>query len=149
MVFLMAKRNAHEKLPYQRRGNDTWGGGDLGDSRGDRPHLGVDYVVLPGEPITAPFDFQITGPSFPYADTLSLTGVQGKTPEGYDVRIWYLVPNPLLFGANVMKGDVIGLAQSLQKRYPGITDHIHVQVSTPKSIPGGLVWNGRTYLDYA
>ena len=136
-------------LPYQKRGSDDFGSGALGSPRGSRPHLGVDYIVTPGQNVIAPFSFTITGISIPYTWTNLYTGFKGKTSEGYDVRIWYLIPNLSLIGKDVFKGEIIGEAQSLQNDYPGITDHIHVQVSMPGEFPSlGVVWNGKTYIEY-
>lgn len=124
-----------------------WGSGELGASRGNRPHLGVDVITSLDKDVYAPFDFYCTGISYPYAGS-DLVGVKGKTESGFEVRIWYFVPLQDILGTWVRKGQLIGYGDTLQNKYPGITDHLHIQLSKNGEFSEGLVWNGRTYFDF-
>ena len=42
--------------------------------------------------------------------------------------MFYVEPDANLLGNNVTAGDVVGQLQSLQSAYPGITDHVHVEL---------------------
>lgn len=49
--------------------------------------------------------------------------------SGYTVFLVYVLPDPSLrAGAPVNRGDRIGTAQDIRPTYPGITNHVHVQV---------------------
>lgn len=52
-----------------------------------------------------------------------------KTSAGLIVRQLYVEPmKGLIVGSSVKAGNVIGTYQGLGKRYPGITEHVHVDV---------------------
>lgn len=150
LLMLVLSVNLPKSMYLPRRLSDIFGDGHLGASRGNRPHLGVDFVTVPGTPIYAPFDFKSDGISFPYVGNLVLTGYKGKSVEGYHIRLWYITPLPsLLVGSvDVSKGDLIGYAQSLQDKYPGITNHIHVQVWSNTYVPNSFEYQGKYYIDY-
>lgn len=123
---------AHEVIRNQRsRGADgRYGSGQFGSSRdhGTRHHLGLDIITLAGEPVYSPISGYLTREAFPYKDDHSLTGVVLRGAGewlGFEVRIFYT--EGLLCG-NVAAGQQIGFAQNLQDKYPGITNHIHVEV---------------------
>lgn len=109
------------------RGTDKFGSGHFGASRGGRTHTGTDYCVQ----VVAPTNGKVTKIGYPYAEDLSFRYVQITDSNGYDVRVFYVEP---IVGVNqiVSQGEPIGSLQTLQKRYPGIQDHIHVEVKTPK-----------------
>lgn len=136
------------------RKNDAWGDGYFGASRGDRPHLGVDYVVNEGEVIYAPCDMDSFNLSYPYSfgtnDTYILTGARFNTKiDGinFDGRLWYFTPDSSLFGRDIPKGYPIGTAQTLQHRYPGITDHLHFQLRTETETSDAIKYDGWYYVD--
>lgn len=111
------------------RGTDKWGSGDFGASRGNRTHRGIDYQCVVVSPVTG----EVTKIGYPYSDALEYRYVQITDKSGYDVRCFYV--DPLVeVGDRVLEGAVIGRMQSLQKRYPGITDHVHVEVKTPDGV---------------
>jgi len=133
-VILLAKVLLHRKgsRSYIVRGVDDWGSGGFGASRGNRPHLGLDLVVLPGEPVYAPIDMQITRISNPYTNSV-YTGIAFRSATDstiFDGRLWYFTPEPGLVGSSVRKGEVIGMAQDLGLKYPGITNHVHFQLAS-------------------
>ena len=80
-----------------------------------------------GEPILAPISGLVIREAIPYKDSL-LSGVVIQGSEEYggiDVKLFYV--GGLYCGA-VRAGDVIGHAQDLTVRYPGITNHVHLEV---------------------
>jgi len=136
------------------RQSDAWGDGYFGASRGDRPHLGVDYVVNEGEVIYAPCDMDSFNLSYPYSfgtnDTYILTGARFNTKidgVNFDGRLWYFTPYSHLFGRDIPKGTPIGVAQTLQHRYAGITDHLHFQLRTETETSDSINYKGWYYVD--
>jgi peptidoglycan LD-endopeptidase LytH len=109
------------------RNTDKYGSGVFGASRdgGGRPHLGRDYIALPGDTAVSPIDGKVTHIGKAYADadygSIRIAGV------GYEVRILYVEPS-ITNGQTVKAGDTIGAVQDIAARYPGITPHIHVEV---------------------
>lgn len=113
--------------PLRFRGCDKFGCGYFGASRdgGTRTHMGTDIITTTGEAVKAPISGRVV--SFAaYA--------QGRHPElravrivgeKYDVNIMYITPAT---SGYVLAGDTVGYAQSLQNRYPGIPDHIHLEM---------------------
>lgn len=119
-------------IPLAPRGSDSFGSGKFGASRdsGRRKHMGQDYLTpVPNQPVFSPIGGLVTI-STAYAD--------GRFPElkmikindgiGTTVNLMYVSPD-IEGGTTVMAGEHIGFAQSLQRRYPGIPNHIHVEVS--------------------
>ena len=133
-VILLAKVLLHRKgsRSYIVRGVDDWGSGAFGASRGNRPHLGLDLVVLPGESVYAPFDMEVQRISNPYTNS-PYTGIAFRSTTDTTVfngRLWYFTPQSDIVGNNVRKGEVIGTAQDLGLKYPGITNHVHLQLAS-------------------
>lgn len=110
------------------RGHDDFGSGAFLASRdgGEREHNGLDIITVPGEEIFCPVDGVLTRYSYPYGIESGLAGYQIDTDQ-YLIKLWYLAPNRPE-GITVKKGEVIGFAQSLQGRFPGITEHVHIEV---------------------
>jgi len=112
------------------RVNDKFGSGQFGVSRdhGSRSHQGLDIVTQPREALFAPIDGVLTREAFPYKNDPSLRGIviKGTGDWGdYEVKIFYA--DGLLSGA-VKAGQAVAFAQDLGKKYPGITNHVHVEV---------------------
>ena len=123
------------------RKKDVYGEGHYGASRGSRTHDGVDYEALAGLPVKSPMSGRVTRISKPYAtgvDANVLSGLQIESSDGTTCKIWYLAPTPGIVGTLVRAGDKIGIAKSLQARYPPkrpplgnvgqMTDHVHVRI---------------------
>jgi hypothetical protein len=132
------------------RGVDKWGSGAFGASRGSRPHLGVDLVVQPGEYVYAPFDMKIERVSYPYTNSpyMGVAFVHNRGGNSYDGRAWYFNPLPSVIGRNVSQGEVIGVAQDLTNKYPGITNHVHLQLQG-SNLEGldYIIYKNKIYLD--
>ena len=116
------------------RGCDRYGCGAFGATRtgpGGRtyPHQGADYVANSNQNVLAVTDGTVTGIGIVYTNSTNYRYVQITTSDGYIVREMYVRPlDTIRIGSGVTAGQVIGSAQSLQSRYPGITDHIHVEI---------------------
>lgn len=123
---------AHEVVRNQKsRGTDArYGSGQFGSPRdhGTRHHLGLDIVTMPGEAVFSPISGYLVREAFPYKGDHSLTGLVLRGAgqwSGYEVRIFYA--EGLLCG-NVSAGQQIAVAQNLKMKYPGITNHVHIEV---------------------
>jgi murein DD-endopeptidase MepM/ murein hydrolase activator NlpD len=112
------------------RGHDAFGNGQFGASRdgGDRHHEGVDYVDTPGQDVIAPISGYVTKIGYAYDNNRDLKFVEITNPAiGYTSRAFYVAPT-VQEGQAVQLGEVIGKAESLQGRYAGITNHVHLEV---------------------
>lgn len=113
------------------RGTDAFGSGAFGARRagGARTHNGTDYSATPGQDVRAVISGEITRYGWPYRDDPSIRSIDVSNAQGYVVRHFYvLISANLREGSRVMGGDVIGRAQSLANRYPGITEHVHIEI---------------------
>lgn len=109
---------------------DKYGSGEYGAPRGDHTHRGVDIAAMPGATVLSPVAGEVTKHGYPYGDDLSIHYVQITDANGYQVRLFYVYPT-VEVGDTVGVGLPVGIVQSLQERYPGITNHVHVEVKTP------------------
>ncbi|HYD43986.1 MAG TPA: M23 family metallopeptidase [Phenylobacterium sp.] len=110
---------------------DGFGSGAYGASRdgGVRHHEGVDYVAEGGQAVKAPISGYVTRIGYAYGDDLSFRYVEITNPAlRYQARVLYVSPE-VAVGDTVRLGEAIGEAQTLQGRYPGITDHVHLEVA--------------------
>ena len=127
------------RIELQRRGKDAWGEGHYGASRGDRKHHGEDFLIAKGQVITAPIGGHVTKLGTCYSDDPSYRYVQ-ITNKGVDYRFFYVEPM-VNVDSIIQRGDVIGKAQNLNKRYKGMPNHIHFEV-----IVGGKKVDPNPYL---
>jgi murein DD-endopeptidase MepM/ murein hydrolase activator NlpD len=112
------------------RTTDAFGSGRFGAVRdaGKRHHEGVDYVASPGAPVHAPIAGRISRLGFAYGGDETYRYVEITNPKTLMVaRVLYIDPS-VVDGDEVVAGDVIGAAQDLSSRYPGITNHVHVEL---------------------
>ncbi|HEY9219468.1 MAG TPA: M23 family metallopeptidase [Phenylobacterium sp.] len=113
------------------REHDSFGSGQFGASRdgGARHHEGVDYISDAGQPVVAPISGFVSKVGFAYDDDNGLRYVEITNPAlGYVARVFYIRAD-VVVGQAVRVGTPIGEASSLQGRYPGITDHVHLELS--------------------
>ncbi len=134
ILYLMSSNKAFAKVTASGkiRGCDSNGCGTYGASRGGHTHQGEDYITLPGETIFSPIDGKITRVAYPYPDDLSFKGIEIKNAT-HSVKIFYMIAT-VNIGSSVKKGQAIGQSQSLLSKYPGITNHVHVEVRTAKNV---------------
>jgi murein DD-endopeptidase MepM/ murein hydrolase activator NlpD len=113
------------------RGVDAFGSGEFHAERdgGKRIHEGADYIAEPNTPIYAPITGVVTKIGYAYAKQTALTFVE-LTNEASNLvsRVLYVDPS-VAVGDTVNAGAPIGVAENLQKRYRGITNHVHVQIA--------------------
>jgi murein DD-endopeptidase MepM/ murein hydrolase activator NlpD len=107
------------------RDNDKWGSGRYGASRGDRKHKGTDYICRPGQEIKSPINGKIVRESKPYPGSFSGLLIKGNH---LTIKMFYFMPFDALIGERVQKGQLIGTAQDISKKYPGMIPHIHLEV---------------------
>ncbi|MBX3481225.1 MAG: M23 family metallopeptidase [Caulobacter sp.] len=110
--------------------HDAFGYGAFGASRdgGVRRHEGVDYAARADQTVAAPISGYVTKVGYAYDGDDSLKFVEISNPAiGYVARAFYVDPT-VVVGQAVRLGQAIGSAVSLQSHYPGITDHVHLEV---------------------
>ena len=111
------------------RGQDACGDGKYGAPRGSHMHKGVDYECVPGQAIRSPISGMIVREARPYAGE-KYSGMLIQGPR-IAVKLLYIRFGPSIKpGLIVKKGDVIGLAQDISEKYPGITPHVHLEVES-------------------
>lgn len=112
------------------RTHDAFGDGWFGAvrDRGSRPHEGVDYTGRPGQTVVAPIAGVVSKIGKAYADDNILQFVELTNPlTGYVARVFYVFPT-VNVGQTIALGQSIGDLATLQFRYPGITNHVHLEL---------------------
>jgi hypothetical protein len=112
------------------RGHDRFGDGFFHASRdgGARAHEGVDYDSRAGQPVLAPISGYVARIGFAYPGDERFKYVEIDNPAlRLQARVFYVEPS-VQVGDSLELGRPIGAARSLQGRYPGITDHIHLEI---------------------
>lgn len=107
--------------------NDSQGGGYYRASRGKRIHQGTDYLCTPGQAIRSPIDGELTRIAYPY----KTKNYEGCVIVGnfMTIKMFYFKPFRDLVGQKVTKGDHIGTAQDISKKYSALmSPHIHLQI---------------------
>ena len=112
------------------RGTDRYGSGKFGVSRdgGKRSHQGLDLVAFPGEKVLSPIEGIVVREARPYRDDPKYGGlvISGTGDwKGFEVKMFYVQGIKM---GRVRAGEVVGTAQDLGKKYPGITNHVHMEV---------------------
>jgi murein DD-endopeptidase MepM/ murein hydrolase activator NlpD len=113
------------------RSHDAFGDGFFHAARdgGRRPHEGVDYDATPGQTVVAPIAGEVTKIGFAYPGDTHLRYVEIENPVlRLTARALYVDPS-VREGDTVRLGQPIGTAVSLQRRYPGITNHVHLEIA--------------------
>jgi len=112
------------------RTHDQFGSGQFGSSRdhGSRFHQGLDVVASPREMIFSPIRGKVVREALPYKNDLSVRGVVIRGIgewTGYEIKIFYADG---LISGEVAPGQHIAFAEDLSRKYPGITNHVHIEV---------------------
>lgn len=117
------------------RGHDKYGSGAFAATRTTagkhRLHGGIDFAAEPGQLVVSPITGTVIREARPYGDGGPWdTGVLIETPEreAILVKMFYCRPLIDIIGTHVDAGDPVARAISLQDKYEGITDHIHLEV---------------------
>jgi murein DD-endopeptidase MepM/ murein hydrolase activator NlpD len=125
--------------------DDAAGAGHFGAPRGSRTHNGIDFSCMPDGEIESPVDGEVTKIGFPYGSGPG--GADPETSHGMDTyryveitsddgnrhRIFY-IKHVVMVGQDVEKGQVVGIAQDVSKRYPQypeMTPHVHYEIKLP------------------
>ena len=106
------------------RGIDAQGSGAFGASRAGHTHLGADYITTPGQEVFAVADGRV-------ARLVSgeHSGIVIGDGKGISYKILYMdVDRSIGVGSPIRSGQVLGIAQDITTRYPGITNHVHVKL---------------------
>lgn len=82
-------------------------------------------MAEPGELIVAPTDGEVIREARPYANDHRYSGVLFRGSDGVDFKIFYVTGWCMMC---LTEGAQLGTAQDLRKKYPGITNHVHVEV---------------------
>ena len=118
--------------PLLPRVGDSYGSGYFGASRdgGRRKHMGQDYLSSPGQSVFSPVSGIVkkVGPAYASGESGWLKMVTIETSFGAKVNIMYVLPWAVEVGQKVTRGQLLGNAQDLTKKYPGIKNHIHLEV---------------------
>jgi len=112
------------------RGHDQFGDGYFHASRsgGARRHEGVDYDSHAGQEVVAPISGYVARIGLAYPGDVRFKYVEIDNPALHlRARAFYVDPQ-VQVGQTVALGAPIGTAHSLQARYVGITDHIHLEI---------------------
>lgn len=112
------------------RGHDRFGDGYFHASRsgGVRQHEGVDYDSQAGQEVAAPISGYVSRIGYAYPGDERFKYVEIDNPAlRLAARVFYVDP-AVAIGQSVELGESIGTAHSLQKRYAGITDHVHLEI---------------------
>ena len=113
------------------RGHDAFGDGFFHARRdgGSRPHEGVDYDSRPGQEVVAPISGYVAKIGYAYPGDERFRYVEIDNPAlRLQARVLYVDPE-VAVGDTVALGRPIGTAHSLQVRYPGITNHVHLEIA--------------------
>lgn len=129
--------------------NDSAGAGHFGAPRGNRRHLGVDYLSPAGANVVAPVSGEVLRISNVYRDEaknrhLRAIVIQNTTDASYTAKVLYVQPSAdIRPGIFVERGKtILGVTQSLRDIHPNATDHIHVQIHGPNGIVAPIETNG-------
>lgn len=107
---------------------DRQGDGAFLARRGHRRHRGTDFFCEPGQAVFAPFDGTVDRKVIAYADDHRFTGLTIKRKHLLCMLL-YLTPLDEIVGKFVKRGDVVGTAQDIRKRYGNsMQPHIHCEV---------------------
>uniref|UniRef100_A0AAY4CAR3 Leukocyte cell-derived chemotaxin-2 n=1 Tax=Denticeps clupeoides TaxID=299321 RepID=A0AAY4CAR3_9TELE len=89
-------------------------------------HKGLDIVCADGSTIYAPFDVKLNGKAVPYRHNNAINNGIKLSGAGLCFKLFYVKPDK--YSGSLKKGQKIGTLLPMQKVYPGITSHIHVQM---------------------
>ncbi|XP_028905808.1 leukocyte cell-derived chemotaxin-2 [Ornithorhynchus anatinus] len=107
------------------RGNDKYGSGSYGAPRGKRVHKGVDVLCSDGSTVLAPFSGVIQSQAKPYGNGNAIDDGIRMTGGGNCVLMFYIKPKK--YKGNIKKGEILGQLLPMQRVYPKILSHVHIQ----------------------
>ncbi|NXP70397.1 MIM1 protein, partial [Ramphastos sulfuratus] len=88
-------------------------------------HTGVDVICADGATVYAPFSGELSGPvKFFHNGNAIDDGVQIRG-QGFCVKLVCI--HPIRYSGSISKGQVLGRMLPMQRVFPGIISHIHVE----------------------
>lgn len=127
-IYLMSSNKAYA-TPTEKgltRKCDAKGCGYYGAPRGSRKHVGIDFVTDVGEKVFAPVSGKVTRHLYAASDLVH-KGIEIVTGNEKH-QIFYIKPT-VSPGSYVKKGQVIGTADDLSKKYgSAMTNHVHHEI---------------------
>ena len=111
------------------RDHDTFGSGLFGASRdgGKRTHSGIDFACYPGSIVLACSSGTVTKLGYPYGDDPYYRYVEVTDHDLRRFRYFYVKPT-VSMNQMIIKGGALGTSQELNRRYVGITEHVHLEI---------------------
>lgn len=116
------------------RDTDKYGSGlfDAPRDGGTRRHRGLDILSVPGQLVSSPIYGTIIREKRPYGDGSACDRgvlIEGRGEhKGLAVTLFYVRVGDGMMGRDVGSNEVIGIACSLDGKYPGISSHVHLEV---------------------
>lgn len=109
------------------RSSDPYGSGQFGAPRDhhSRQHHGLDISASPGDDVLSPIAGNLVREAIPYAPFTGLLIEGTGEYAGYSAKLFYVEARQC---GQVKAGTPIGHVQDLQNKYPGITNHVHMEV---------------------
>jgi hypothetical protein len=103
-------------------------------------HRGTDISCTPGQDVVSPIDGTIIRLAHPYANDSRFSGVNICNTT-LTVTLFYVTVPPQHVGRHVRKGEKIGTAQDISKKYPdaGVTPHVHIAISSLSRNPENYI----------
>lgn len=156
--FIMRKKITGLTYPFKLRGVDKFGSGAFKAPRRSHKgkikwHQGLDIKVKESQSIHAPFDMDFVRKAYPYDDSGTpnrMSGAKYRFEDG-TMKIFYFLPL-ITNTINFKKGDIIGFAQNIAKKYAykdkktgkvhKMINHIHIEI---RNKDGKLI-NPETYV---
>jgi murein DD-endopeptidase MepM/ murein hydrolase activator NlpD len=128
------------------RGSDSQGSGHYLASRGNRKHMGIDFITCPEDLISSYCSGIVTKIGYPYNPNkhphkAHLRYVEVTDSNQLKVRVFYI--QPLVAVGDIIELDtVIGTSQDLTQIYEGITQHLHFEVKKGKHFENPMNYLG-------
>ncbi|XP_004586483.2 leukocyte cell-derived chemotaxin-2 [Ochotona princeps] len=104
---------------------DSYGCGQYSAQSHQRPHHGVDILCPDGSAVHAPFTGMIMGQEKPYKTKNAINNGVRISGQGFCIKMFYI--KPIKYKGPIKKGAKLGTLLPLQKVYPGIQSHIHIE----------------------
>ncbi|NXI96016.1 MIM1 protein, partial [Psophia crepitans] len=124
------------------RGCDRYGCGYYGAPRqnGKGKHSAVDVICADGATVFAPFSGELSGPIKFFQNGNAIDDGVKISGSGFCVKLVCI--HPIRYHGRIHKGQVLGRMLPMQRVFPGITSHIHVE-NCDHSDPTGNLERGK------
>ncbi|XP_058397757.1 leukocyte cell-derived chemotaxin-2 [Diceros bicornis minor] len=104
---------------------DSHGCGQYTPQRSPRPHQGVDVLCSDGSTVYAPFTGMIVGQAKSHKDKNAINNGVRISGSGFCIKMLHI--KPIKYKGSIKKGEKLGTVLPLQKVYPGIQSHVHIE----------------------